>query len=37
MKGLRQDGTQKDEEEEEEGGEAEDDLEKDPMSKKSKK
>jgi hypothetical protein len=35
MKGLRQDGTSKDEEEE--GGEAEDDLEKDPMSKKSKK
>jgi tripartite ATP-independent transporter DctM subunit len=36
MKGLRGDGTQKDDEEEE-GGEAEDDLEKDPMSKKSKK
>jgi tripartite ATP-independent transporter DctM subunit len=36
MKGLRGDGTQRDDEEEE-GGEAEDDLEKDPMSKKSKK
>ena len=34
MKGLRQDGTQEDEEE---GGEAEDDLEKDPLSNKSKK